>query len=272
MAIGWGNFGALPQPPCRASNPASRASTAAPRSSRVDRDLAVGQANGARDVGGQARGGRLHLRASLAPRARNPLENVEEGRHAVPAGVREVRAAVERSAVRREEDRHRPATRAGHRLHRVHVDGVEIGALLAVHLDRHEVLIQEGGGRRVLEGLALHHVAPVAGRVPDREEDRPVQGARALQRLRSPGVPVDRVVGVLQQVRARLAGEPVGAHGTDPTLPARGRRQRRRCPAAAVSAPADCQRRLRALCQRTKLWKVRVAIYKEGVDNHAAGG
>ena len=55
----------------------------------------------------------------------------------------------------------------------------------------------------------LHHVAPVAGRVADREEDRLVLAARPLQRLVAPGVPVDGVVGVLEEVGARLAREAV---------------------------------------------------------------
>ena len=44
-----------------------------------------------------------------------------------------------RSGVRK--TRHRPAAGAGHRLHGGHVDVVEVGALLAVDLDRHEVLV-----------------------------------------------------------------------------------------------------------------------------------
>ena len=125
---------------------------------------------------------------------------------------REVGPAVERLAVGRQEDAHRPAALAGHRLDRGHVDLVEVGPLLAVDLDRDEVPVQVGGRGRVLEALALHDVAPVAGGVADREEDRPVLGLRPGERLRSPRVPVDRVVGVLEEVRAGLAGESVG-HG-----------------------------------------------------------
>ena len=65
--------------------------------------------------------------------------------------------------------------------------------------------------RGVLERLVLHHVAPVAGRVADREQDRPVLLAGAGERLVAPGVPVDRVLGVLEQVGAGLRGEPVHA-------------------------------------------------------------
>jgi hypothetical protein len=99
---------------------------------------------------------------------------------------------------------------AEHRLRGAHVDRVDVGALLAVDLHRHEVLVQEGGGDGVLEGLVLHHVAPVAGRVADGEEDRPVLTSRPLERLVAPGVPVDGVVGVLEEVGARLLGETVG--------------------------------------------------------------
>ena len=126
--------------------------------------------------------------------------------------VRVVRAAVERPAVGRQEDRHRPAALPGHRLDGAHVDLVEVGPLLAVHLDRHEVLVHVGRRGRVLERLALHDVAPVARGVADREEDRPVEQLRPGERVAAPREPVDRVVGVLEQVGARLAGEAVG-HG-----------------------------------------------------------
>ena len=61
----------------------------------------------------------------------------------------------------------------------------------------------------VLERLVRHHVAPVARRVPDRQQDRLVLGAGPGERLLAPRVPVDRVVGVLAQVRAGLVGESV---------------------------------------------------------------
>src|SRR5438132_566247 len=91
----------------------------------------------------------------------------------------------------------------------VHVDRVQIGPLLPVDLHVHEALVHQLGGRLVLERLVLHHVAPVAGGVPDREQDRPVLRAGALERLVAPRVPVDRVVGVLEEVRARLVRQAV---------------------------------------------------------------
>ena len=133
---------------------------------------------------------------------------------------REVGAAEEGLEVGGQEHRHRPAAVPGHRLDGGHVDLVEVGPLLAVDLDVDEVLVHQRGDRRVLEALALHDVAPVAGRVADREEDRLVLGLRPRERLGAPGIPVDRVVGVLEQVRARLAGQPVGHAASVAQVPA----------------------------------------------------
>src|SRR5215467_10894925 len=72
------------------------------------------------------------------------------------------------------------------------------------------MLVHQAGDFLVLEGLTLHHVAPVAGRVADTEQDGFVFALRLFQRLLAPRVPVYRVVRVLQQVRARLIDEPVG--------------------------------------------------------------
>ena len=128
-----------------------------------------------------------------------------------PARVgRKVGAAEERLQVGRQPDAHRPAAGAGGRLHERHVDAVDVGTLLPVHLDRHEVLVEQRGDAGMLERLVLHDVAPVAGRVADGEKDRLVLAARARERLVAPGIPVHGVPGVLLQVRTRLGGETIG--------------------------------------------------------------
>ncbi len=66
---------------------------------------------------------------------------------------------------------------------------------------------------RVLEGLVSHHVAPVAGRVTDGKQDRFVLLPRQGERLRAPGVPVHRIVGVLLEVGTGFLGETVGHEG-----------------------------------------------------------
>ena len=157
------------------------------------------------------------------------------------------------SPVRREEDGHRPAAVPGQRDDRVHVDRVEVGPLLAVDLDVDEVLVHQPRGLGVLERLVLHHVAPVAGRVADGEQDRPVLVARSVERLVAPGVPVDGVVRVLEEVRARLVGQAVhaapsggaAASARARRLPRRRTRSGVRRSAASTARPRTGSRRCR---------------------------
>ncbi len=139
------------------------------------------------------------------------LQHVGERGHPVPRLRWKIGTAEERPLVaRREEHRERPAAAAlGEHLVRGLVDAIEVGALLAIDLDVDEELVHDRGTGRVLEGFVRHHVAPVAGGVADREQDRLVLAARPLESLRPPRVPVDRIPGVLQQVRAGLVREPV---------------------------------------------------------------
>ncbi len=107
------------------------------------------------------------LRGDFLParpiRVRDAGEHPRKPRQPMSVRGWEIRPAKERLQAWRQEDAHGPAAGPGHGLHRGHVDLVEVGALLAIDLDRHEVAVQllrDGG---VLEGLPLHDVAPVAG-------------------------------------------------------------------------------------------------------------
>ena len=160
------------------------------------------------------RGRLLDLRLLLAPDARNLFEDLDEARPSPSSFGRKVGAAVERLETRRQPDAHRPPARSGRRLDERHVDAVHVRALFAVDLDRHEVARQHLGDRGVLEALVLHHMAPVARRVADREEDRLVLLACAVEGILTPGVPVDRVVLVLEEVGALFCGETI-RHSSD---------------------------------------------------------
>ncbi len=137
------------------------------------------------NVLGELCGRALDLAPLLVPGLGDREQHLLERGQPMPRLGREVRAAEERLAGRGQEDRHRPAALAGQRDDRVHVDRVEVGPLFAVDLDADETLVHDACGEGVLEGLVLHHVAPVAGRVPDREQDRPVL-ARARASASSP--------------------------------------------------------------------------------------
>ena len=149
--------------------------------------------------------------ALLAIGGGDPRQEVHESRQAVAPVLRKIGAAIERLAVGREEHRQRPAPGAA-REQRVRglVDLVQIRTLLAVDLDVDEQLVHQRGHLRILERLVGHHMAPVACRVADRQQQRLAFPPRARLRLGAPRIPVDRVVRVLEQVGARLAGETIG--------------------------------------------------------------
>ena len=152
----------------------------------------------------------LDLRALREPRLVDPRQHVGEPGTPEARVGREVRAAEERAQVGGEEHVEGPSAAHAHRLHGRHVDAIHVGPLLPVHLDGNEPSVEQFRHRVVLERFALHHVAPVAGGVADREEDRLLLAPRLLERLLAPGIPVHRVVGVLEQVGALLADQPVG--------------------------------------------------------------
>ena len=93
---------------------------------------------------------RRPARASSSRRSRHASSTArqsQEARHAV-ARLREVGAAEERPAVGRQEHGHRPAAVTGHRLHRVHVDRVDVGSFLAVDLHVDEQVVHHRGDAR----------------------------------------------------------------------------------------------------------------------------
>src|SRR5579884_3714931 len=241
-ACGWGNLGAPPSPPCTQSTCASKASAA--RRGRVASRAAAAARLHADDALEELLAGSRHVVRALAVRARDRLEDARETREAVAVGRGEVGPAVEGPSLGGEKDGERPAAVPGEELDGLHVHVVDVGALLAVDLHVHEELVHQARDGRVLEALPLHHVTPVAGRVADREEDRLARRARRSERLLPPRVPVDRVVGVLEKVRARLVREPV-RHQTMLAPPPAGRnpltlaRQADSCqPCARCSSPS----------------------------------
>ena len=145
---------------------------------------------------------------------------------------------MERLAGRGEEAGHRPAALPGHapgwppcRPRRCP------GRSSRSTLIADEAGVHQLRGRRVLERLVRHHVAPVAGRVPDREQHRHVPPGRP-RRTPRPTTPTSRPG--CRRAGAGTGwsrGEPVG-HARHPVRPGRCRRRRRRWlqPAAPTSA------------------------------------
>jgi hypothetical protein len=61
----------------------------------------------------------------------------------------------------------------------------------------------------MLEAFVLHDVAPVAGRVADRQEDRLVLPLCPLEGLLAPRIPLHGIVFVLEEIRTVFGSETI---------------------------------------------------------------
>ena len=107
----------------------------------------------------------------------------------------------DRPQVGSEKDVEGPAASSALLLDETHHGLVDIGPRFPVDLDADEMAVEEFGGDQIGERLAGHDVAPVAGRVADRNEKRLVLRRRRGQRFGAPFLPPHRIAPVLPQVR-----------------------------------------------------------------------
>ena len=163
-------------------------------------------------------------------------QDLAETRHAVPRFVGVIGSREKGAAVGQAESGERPAAAPlVEANHGIHVDLVYVGAFLAVHLDADEMLVHERRRGLVLEGFALHHVTPMAGAVADGDQQWTVEFLGAPKRLGSPGIPVHRVLAVLEQICARLVGQAVACPASG-RLRGRRRVQEKSCPISRMGA------------------------------------
>src|SRR5205807_2209225 len=97
------------------------------------------------ETGGELQDARFDVVPSSSPGLGEREEHAAEGGPTEALVGREVGPAEEGLAARREEDGERPAAVLGEELHRVLVDLIDVGALLAIDLDADEVLVHERG-------------------------------------------------------------------------------------------------------------------------------
>src|SRR5690606_28004746 len=179
----------------------------------------------------------------LPPESRELRQHAPHRGPAVAVACWEVRTTVEDIAVRREKRRERPTALAGHELYCTLVTGVDGRALGAGDLDRGLALVDERGNLRIVVGLRVHDVTPVAPHCTDVEKDRPVLASCTLERFPAPRHPVDGLCRPVLQERARLAGECIACRG----IAAHSRLTRGssgRCPSACIprsAASAPCR-------------------------------
>ena len=125
-------------------------------------------------------------------------QNPREPRAAITVLRGEVGPAIEGFLRRREEQREGPAPLAAKHLHDALVNVVQVRTLFTVHFDAHEVLVHQCRDALVLEGLVFHHMAPVTGRIANRQQDWLVFSPCFRECFRPPRKPVHRVMRVLE--------------------------------------------------------------------------
>jgi hypothetical protein len=145
-------------------------------------------------------------------------KQVREGRAAEAGGRRKIGAAPYGLRVRCQDHGQRPSARLSEGVQRRHVDLVDVGSLLPIHLDVHVELVHDRGDRGIFEALMRHHMTPMTGGITDGQEDRTAEATRFRERRVAPGPPMHGVVPMLKEVRACLSRQKIG-----------GRQQRRPC-------------------------------------------
>ena len=133
----------------------------------------------------------------------NRFQHAHEGRPAIVRDLGKISAAPERFASWRQEHGQGPAAAFAKSVQSRHINMIDIGALLAIDLDVHEKLVHHGRGRFVLKTFMRHHMAPMAGGIADREQNRLIYRLRFRERRRAPHPPMHGILGVLQKIRAR---------------------------------------------------------------------
>ncbi len=94
----------------------------------------------------------------------------------------------------------------------IHVDLVDIGALLAVDLDIDEMLVHELSNLGILETLMGHYMAPVTSGITDRQKHRLVLCTGTGEGIVAPRLPMNRVVSMLEKVWAGFVPEKILVH------------------------------------------------------------
>src|SRR5438132_11321950 len=148
----------------------------------------------------------------LAPRSIRVsygLENAQKSGPVVSIIRWKIRASKDRLAGWQQENRQWPAAAARHHLYCSHVDLIKIRTFLAINFDAYEVVIHDLRYRGIFEGFMFHYMTPVTGGIADAQQDQLVFFCCFIERFCTPREPVDRIVGMLQKIRASFVDEPV---------------------------------------------------------------
>ena len=148
-----------------------------------------------------------HFGAFIFPGLGKVDEDISKARPSVTVVWREISSAHKRFEIGGKEHAHRPATTSGGRLNEGHIDPIHVGPFFAIDFDADKVSVQQIGDLGVIKRFMGHYMAPVTGRIADREKYRFVTLPRLLKRGSSPRPPIHRLMRMLQKIRRFLTGE-----------------------------------------------------------------
>ncbi len=157
---------------------------------QVQRAPASGKALIVLNGGHHAAGRFQRFVAALAPHLRHRQQHASHSRPPVAVFAGNIRAAKVGPAVGSQKRGQRPAALPADRGNRGLVARIHIGALVAIHLHGHKMLVDERGDLGVLIRLAVHHVAPVAPHRADVQQDGLVLSLRTRKRRLAPRLPI----------------------------------------------------------------------------------
>src|SRR5262245_40444502 len=147
-------------------------------------------------------GALIHFVAASLIGIGNRRQDAAEARQSIAIDWREIRAAVKWFPIGCQKYGHRPAATPRHHLDGAHINGIEIRPFLTINFDIDEVGVEQFGGHLILEAFMRQDVTPMAGGIADTEMDRKIFCARARKSFIAPWIPVDRIMRMLQEVRA----------------------------------------------------------------------
>jgi hypothetical protein len=86
----------------------------------------------------------------------------------------------------------------------------KIRTLFAIYLYGDEMFIHKISHFLIFKTLMFHHMAPMAGSIPNTDNNQFIFRAGFLQGFFTPWIPIHRIMSMLQQVRTTLRSKMIG--------------------------------------------------------------
>ena len=151
----------------------------------------------------------LNFVRRLAPDAADFSQYLQKARAPILRIFGKICAAPKRRAIAIKTNGQGPAALLAHHGQRAHIYFVQIGALFAVELDADEIGVHQRRHFFVFKAFMRHHMTPMARCIANGQKHRHIAPPRLGKHRRLPGLPMHRIVFMLQQIRAGRLGQPI---------------------------------------------------------------